>query len=86
MDYYEILMAISLPLGVIILLLLICRSLVLWYFRIPDMIKRQDTLINTLKQQNELLRNAYGTPSQKMDDKQETKKPSFTELRYGNKK
>lgn len=91
MDYYEIFSVISLPLGILILLILLCRSLVLWYFKIPDMIERQDDLIRELKNQNQLLKKAFNiseeakTPA--LDDKivsdNPEKKSSFTELRYG---
>lgn len=91
MDYYEIFSVISLPLGVMILLILICRSLVLWYFRIPDMISRQDDLIREIKIQNDLLRKTLKLPeasdhiSENADfvPEEQEKKPSFTELRYG---
>jgi hypothetical protein len=92
MDYYEIFSVISLPLGVIILLILICRSLVLWYFRIPDMISRQDDLIREIKIQNDLLRKTLKPREEESDHisenadivpEEQEKKPSFTELRYG---
>lgn len=82
---------ISLPLGIIILLILLCRSLVLWYFKIPDMISRQDDLIKELKIQNDLLRKNLKLPgaSQQASENadfipvEQERKPSFTELRYG---
>lgn len=83
MDYFQILSAISLPLGILILLLLICRSLVLWYFKIPDMIKRQDDLISVIKKQNALLEKFYGVEK---NEGEENKKPSFYDLKYGKKK
>lgn len=91
MDYYEIFSVISLPLGVLILIILLCRSLVLWYFKIPDMIERQDDLIRELKSQNQLLKNAFNITEnvnspikhEKVVADNPEKKPSFTELRYG---
>lgn len=91
MDYYEIFSVISLPLGIIILLILVCRSLVLWYFKIPDMISRQDDLIKELKIQNDLLRKNLKLPeaAQQASENadfipvEQERKPSFTELRYG---
>lgn len=91
MDYYEIFSVISLPLGILILLILLCRSLILWYFKIPDMIERQDDLIRELKNQNQLLKKAFNlsetvkSPVQndKLASDSSEEKPSFTELRYG---
>ncbi len=95
MDYYEIFSAISLPLGIIILLLLVCRPLILWYFRIPDMIERQDELIREMRIQNEHMKKQL-LPSDSVVASEDTKatvegppalererKISFTELRYG---
>lgn len=81
---------VSLPLGVLILLILLCRSIILWYFRIPDMIERQDDLIRELRNQNDLLRRSLNIPETSQStvkndsivDNHE-KKPTFTELRYG---
>ena len=94
MDYYEIFSVISLPLGVFLLLLLICRPLILWYFRIPDMIERQDELIKELKIQNEFSKKQISPMDPKpVEDKNSIaesqnavaaeRKMSFTELRYG---
>lgn len=91
MDYYNIFSLISLPLGVLILLVLLCRSLILWYFRIPDMIERQDDLIRELKNQNQMLKKALNfspeVQSAIQDDtvasEDPVEKPSFTDLRYG---
>jgi len=82
MDYFEILSALSLPLGVLILLLLVCRSLVLWYFRIPDMIEKQEKLIQAIQKQNELMARHWDL--QDTEEKAAKEKTlSFTELRYG---
>lgn len=94
MDYYEIFSVISLPLGILILLLLVCRPLVLWYFRIPDMIERQDELIRELRIQNDYAKKQLGTMAPDPVEKQEAvpedtatvghaNKMTFTELRYG---
>ena len=93
MDYYEIFSLISLPLGIIILLLLVCRPLVLWYFRIPDMIERQDELIKEMRIQNENMKKQLlpSDPVVASDDGKASvedprtleRKVSFTELRYG---
>lgn len=84
MDYLEILSALSLPLGVLILLLLICRSLVLWYFKIPDMIDRQDQLIKAIQKQNALMEKHWGIVVQEPEKEKKQKEAlSFTELRYG---
>lgn len=86
MDYLKILSALSLPLGILILLLLICRSLVLWYFKIPDMIERQDQLIKVIQKQNTLMAkhwNLSKSETEEKEEEEEKKEPSFTELRYG---
>lgn len=84
MDYFEILSALSLPLGVLILLLLVCRSLVLWYFRIPDLIEKQEKLIQTIQKQNALMAKHWGTTDQEIEKEEAAQKTlSFTELRYG---
>lgn len=82
MDYLEILSALSLPVGVLILLLLIGRSLVLWYFKIPDMVDRQDRLINAIQKQNALMEKHWGMDLKEPTEEKE-KALSFTELRYG---
>jgi len=81
MDYYEIFSLISLPLGILILALLACRTLVLWYFKIPEMIARQDELIQVIKKQNSLLAAYFNLPENSLEEKKTS--PSFTELRYG---
>lgn len=82
MDYFEILSALSLPVGILILLLLICRSLVLWYFRIPDMIEKQEKLIQAIQKQNELMARHWNLLD--VEEKAAKEKTlSFTELRYG---
>lgn len=94
MDYYQMFSLISLPLGILILLLLLCRPLVLWYFKIPDMIERQDELIKELRIQNNFTKQRQGEaiPSPDLEEKKiagenskisSEKKMSFTELRYG---
>ena len=82
MDYYEIFSLLSLPLGVLILLILACRALVLWYFRIPDMISRQDELIKVIRNQNAILKRQLDLPETE-EEKKATAPPTFTELRYG---
>ncbi len=84
MDYFEILSALSLPVGVLILLLLVFRSLVLWYFRIPDMIEKQEKLIQTIQKQNALLAKRLGANGQQAEEEEKKERAlSFTELRYG---
>lgn len=94
MDYYEIFSVISLPLGILILLLLVCRPLVLWYFRIPDMIEKQDDLIRELRIQNKYMKQQLEEAepaivegnketAETIDTASQEKKMSFTELRYG---
>ena len=84
MDYFEILSALSLPLGVLILLLLACRSLVLWYFKIPDLIEKQEQLIKTIQKQNAIMAQRLGTNGQEPEEEEKKERAlSFTELRYG---
>lgn len=84
MDYFEILSALSLPLGILILLLLACRSLVLWYFKIPDMIEKQEQLIRAIQKQNALMAKHWGIAVQEAEKEEAQEEAlSFTELRYG---
>lgn len=84
MDYFEILSALSLPLGIMILLLLACRSLVLWYFKIPDLIEKQEQLIQAIQKQNALMAKHWGINAQEAEQEEAKQKTlSFTELRYG---